>query len=266
MRAHELFERAAQDYYMHCTSIDHLESIKKMGLIPNKANKGQGNYEDFDWLSLDGVYATKQPEIIENYARAHSLHDYLIVLLAISPNSVLPDEDTINILLRKCYEEVCGWWGIDSYYDSFEHWADEHDHAPDEDGNVEEPDREKFFHQIAELFHEKAKTAGDPRPADMAMLEELVSDWAALAFTGGVESHPEDWRDLKDRVCRRYPRMGHPLMGHGWSIRIPDAVSYAGRNRIVGIVEVIDEYGRLVWGHIPDEAKPMVSRLFFNPL
>jgi hypothetical protein len=48
MRAHELFERAAQSYYMHCTSLENFEPIRKMGLIPNKSNKGQGNYEDIE--------------------------------------------------------------------------------------------------------------------------------------------------------------------------------------------------------------------------
>lgn len=247
MRARELMERAAQSYYMHCTSLDNLQSIMKLGLIPNKSNDGEGNYTDsVDWLSLDGIYATKEPELIEGYARAHGLESFLICVLVVSPNSVLPDEDTINILMDKCFR------------------ATPHE-AKEVDGEWSDEPDDEFYQHCALLFHEQAKTPGDTRPPHMDDLIHLVQEYYTMQNYGGVED-PFEWKDLKDRLCRRYPRMSHPDLGQGWSIRIPDAVSFSGRNRIVALVEVIDDYGKLIWGRLPDEAKGMVSRLFFNPL
>lgn len=275
MRAREfLAERAAPQYYIHATRPEAIPSILKKGLIPNATNDGEGNYTDsLDWLSLEGVYATKQPSLTQSYLRAHDLLDHFaLCVLSISQGSALPDEDTINILLRKCHQRVCDSWGVDtSYYESIEHYFAEremHDepHDPyDDDGEpAAELTPEIFWKQVAEEFHELAKSPSDPRPADMKLLDELCDNWHGVAFVDGGDADPFYWKDLKDRVVRRYPRMAHPEFGHGWSVRIPGAVTFSGRNRIAAVVEVEDGHATLVWGKLPAETKELFRSLVDN--
>jgi hypothetical protein len=82
---------------------------------------------------------------------------------------LLPDEDTINILIRKCYEEVRDWWGIDSHFEDYDHWL-EHESDEEEETRTGRADEEEFVKQIAELFHQKAKSPGDDRLPTWRML------------------------------------------------------------------------------------------------
>ena len=265
MRAKQLFERAASQYFMHATKVEYIPSILKKGLIPNASNDGNGNYDTLEWLSLEGVYATKQPELIKRYIRAHDIQDeYAICLIAASLNSTLPDEDTINILFRKCYEEICDSYGIDSAYEG----VGEYFHTREDDPEWElHPndlkDEDDFWTKVAEYFHRYASSPGDNRPPDIEMLKDAATEWAATVWNE-YDSDPFSWKDLKDKIVRRYPRMGHPDFGQHWSIRLPHAVTFSGRNRIVAVIKVIEDQGEVVYGHIPPEAMDMVGTLCPN--
>lgn len=262
MRASDLFERAASRYYIHTTKIEYINSILKKGLVPNASNGGQGNYDDFDWISLEGVYATREPGLIERYLAHHGLQDeFALCVLAVSPNSTLPDEDTINLIMRKAFEDVLDRYDIDDSYESLdEYFAHRYD--------VEEPhpddirDLDQLWRLVGEEFHKRASSPSDPRPADPKMLEELCYGWASLQYPDdGYDVHPEDWKYIKDVITRRYPKMAHPSLGAGWSIRLPHAVGFSGRNRIVAVIAVRDYIGEIVYGQLPAEAKTMLGSI-----
>lgn len=265
MRARELFERvrAPTQYYVHVTAADNLRSILKKGLVPNAANKGLGNYDDTRWLSLDGVYATKQPEIIHSNLRAnHNFGHYGLVLLSVAVSATLPDEDGIEALLKDCYKRVMDLHGIDSYYAS---WIGEYFQTRDQNRDDDDPewslrDESQFWREVAEEFHNRAK-GNDPRPMDQELISTLVEYWSDFEFEGYGDIDPYDWRDLKDKVTRRYPRLAHPNGGAGWSLRIPHVVGYSGRTRIVAVIEVIDGTPEVLYGSVPADAKELLNRI-----
>lgn len=248
--------------YYHCTRLENVKSILKVGLVPNHANNGAGNYDDARWESLDGVYCTRESDIIESYIRAHDLEDgYAIVVLSVSPTAALPDEDVIEVILKHARVKVADEWGIDGYY--LEEEGGLHEYFETRYDNGEEPhpgdlqDIDDFYAKVGEKFHEMVK-ANDPRPMDPEMITTLVDCFRE--FDEGSDGDAAlVWKDIKDAITRRYPKMAHPTAGAGYSIRIPGPVGFSGRNRIVAIVGVIDHEGRLLYGKLPREAEEFLG-------
>lgn len=233
-------QAASPQFYMHATSIENAEKIAKEGLIPNGG--GDGNYEDSRWISLEGVYATNNPGKIWDYLRAHGLQDYALILIEVDPATTLPDEDTIDILLDKAFEEV-HHSSIDTLIDD---GFDPNEHDLD-------------WKAVGQRFHVLA-SGGQKIPYDEDFCTELADWWGDHKILSGENIDPWDWMALKDKVVRHYPNMAHPTLGSGWSIRHPGHIGFEGPTRIVAIIADQDNHAAIMKGTIPSEAVPFVSR------
>ena len=252
-----LFERVNTKTYFHVTNIANVPSILKKGLLPNASNDGMGNYDNPEWQSLPGVYATVESDIIETYIHAHGLYDYAIVVLSVSPSSTLPDEDVIPIVLSDLFnKEMSRLMGRNVLFDRdndeiLEYFEKEY---PDSEGQLPP----EIIQPIALAFHNHAK-GSDPRPADMNDIETAIECW--WEFKIGADGDAAIiWYDLKDKLVRRYPKLAPSAEKRGYSVRIPNAVGFSGRNRITAIVEFHDDQGTVVYGSINHEARD-----FFGP-
>jgi hypothetical protein len=161
--------------------------------------------------------------------------------------------------MRKC----ATWWGIDSSFEDLSPLGRARDASASKDGDEdwEEPDEEKFSaSKLPNCSTRRPRVPATTRPADLEMLHaRRLRNGSHATPWRGVDD-PFEWKEIKDRICRRYPTHGSPAdMGQGWSIRIPGSISYSGRNRIVAVIEVVDDYGKIIWGQVPDEAKGMLN-------
>ena len=255
---HILAERAATQTYFHVTDGKNVPAILKKGLIPNASNNGYGNYEG-EWESLNGVYATKESDILDSIvSRTGIYNDFAICVLSVSLESTLPDEDIIPIWFDRIFQKVMEKFthgqlrATGMHYDhadAVEYWEDTEGYMPDE-----------VTEAVAAEFH-RAANGNDPRPADMSLLTDAVQSWWEFKI-GDSGDGILSWGDVKDKIVRRYPKMSHPTAGRGYSIRIPDAVGFGGRNRITAIVRVVNDKGQLVYGKLNPEAEQMVTFYF----
>jgi hypothetical protein len=82
---------------------------------------------------------------------------------------------------------------------------------------------------------------------------------------GGVDD-PFEWKEIKDRICRRYPRMGHPTWVRA-GLFVSRAASATPDVTASSLwLKSLMTMASVIWGHVPDEAKGMLNGLFFNPL
>lgn len=253
-----LSERVATQTYFHITDGKNVPAILKKGLVPKASNDGYGNYGG-EWESLNGVYATKESDILENVMFSSNIQDdFAICVLSVSLESTLPDEDLIPIYFDEIFQHVMEKFtngklratgAAYDHADAVDYWERTEGYIPDE-----------VTEAVAAEFHRRVN-GNDPRPADMSLLTQAVLIW--WEFTIGESGDGIlSWGEIKDEIVRRYPKMAHPTAGRGYSIRIPHAVGFGGRNRITAIVRVIDNKGHLVYGHLNPEAQEMVTFYF----
>lgn len=253
-----LTERAESKFYVHVTKRENVRSILKQGLIPNHANNGTGRYEDARWYTLDGIYATNSAplaiKIIESLGSA-----YALVVLAITPTSTLPDEDVIDMLMDKAYERVRSNYGIDDFFqhDPSTHF-DNRSQAPDYEPHENDlRDTAHMWEKVAEEFHHLA--CHTPKIAfNRDLLDDLVDywrTWEVEEYQDG-DNDPHYWKDLKDKIVRKYRKMAINNLQHYTSVRIPNPVTFRGRNRIVAIV---DSDGSILYGMVPEAAQALID-------
>ena len=227
------------NYFLHVTKRANLKSILKNGLIPNFAG---GNYSDTRWISLEGVYASREMDQLKTYLRAHDTKDFAILVIGIEEGSSLPDEDIVEIILQKAYEQAKTKTNIN----------------PFEEDEIESDD--PFWKVVANNFHFLA-SSGQRCRKDMKFLTELVDWWADFEHYQGGDVGPDEWAAMKDRAVRAYPKMVNPHLGYQHSVRIPGTVGFEGSARIVAAIDVNGMREKLVFGAIPEEAQDMVAAL-----
>jgi len=232
---------AGARYFLHVTARKNIRSILKKGLVPNY---GGGNYHDGRWDSLEGVYATDTPSVIERHMAAHGLwgNAALIVIEVHDGAAILPDEDMIDMALKKITGEYFGG--------NFAEIADEiAERCPTPDA----PE----WQEIADRFHQWA--GGGEK--DQALLDELMAYWTDHAVYGYGDTDHMRWMEIKDQVVRHYPRMVHPHLGHQHSIRLLGPVGFDGPARIVCIIDIRPSGAKVVYGAVPSPAMGMVNSI-----
>lgn len=234
-------ERPPRLHLVHCTSVERGRSIVTEGLKPGTEERC--NYDCNRWLPLDGVYLSVSGNQIDQYRRAHDLRDCALVLVEADPDTLLPDEDVIDVLLAMAFKDNGG-----------RAWDDL------SDGEEIPPSGDPFWKGVRDRFVRLAGRRSDAvlRPDD---LDELVDWWADFEFFGeGGDVDPFEWSALKDRIVRAFPRM-EGLALHERSKRHPGPIGFDGSTRIAAVVEVIGGDAFVVRGVVPDEARNLVAAM-----
>lgn len=255
MRYSELYEKRSQvETYYHVTAARNVPSIMKHGLVANHANNGVGRYDD-RWQSLNGIYASKSINLIKKIAY-HMGEPIAVVVLSVSPKSGLPDEDIIELLIRKAYEYALDTWGIDHYY--YETPGEYFEHAK-EAGEPTDFTMEDVWKSASEQFH-KLASKNDPHiHYNAPLIDELIDYWVTYAldeFQSG-ENDPSRWMELKDIVSRIYRRTMESN-DYKTSLRFDGPITFKGRNRITAIVTS----DGIIYGYVSNEENQVISELF----
>jgi hypothetical protein len=241
-----LTERPEPQLYYHATPLSNVKSILKQGLLPNHSNEGHGRYEDSRWWSLPGVFCTKSIMLLSNVVDSF-MHEPAYVVLSVSVPSTVVDEDAIDNLVQDCWEKECfkvdipqdDWYELEVYF---------------EDREMNEEDskelRDYLIRDTAIAFHKLASKANPKAPYDADLIENLVDHWTAFKSADG-DADPFEWKALKEKVGRRYPRLEGGNFKDDVSIRIPTAVTFKGRNRIIAIV---DGNLNVLYGKAPEQS------------
>lgn len=234
----KLCETGAPRYLLHATPRENIRSIMSKGLVADRTS----NYTDTRWTSLSGVYATDQPNKINDYIRFHDLGGKVAIVVIEVQSGVdhLPDEDLIDILLRHVTELAASGLGIP--YDQLPEHIDSDD---------------PLWSQIADEFHREAGGG----PEDKPRLHELIGYWADFELYQGGDTDPDYWADLKDWATRHYPRLVHPTLKMQSSTRILDAIGFDGATRIVAIVEFNAGQQKVVYGSVPAAARVLLNQI-----
>src|SRR5574343_176054 len=73
-----LMEKPEAGYYFHISAYQNFESIMKNGLIPNFNG---GNYDEDQWVSLEGVYASRNVDHLRNIMFSQDISFYTLVIV-----------------------------------------------------------------------------------------------------------------------------------------------------------------------------------------
>lgn len=237
-----LMEGPGGGLYFHISPTRNTNSIMDHGLIPNY---GGGNYEDNEWISLDGVYASRNAEHLRSIMETQDITDFLIIVIEVADQIALPDEDLLTGLLKKVSERLYNAHGA----------------------GVGKKITYNFSADISfwkEVMHEFDKEAGG-NGSYPPFLWDFVKMWAFFKhYVRQAHVDPDEWKAVKDQVVRYYHNAGHPEKGQ-YSIRIPHAVGFHGDTKIVAIIGVDEFYEKyeLIYGDLP---LPDEVNLFFKTL
>lgn len=242
----KLMEAASNEphFYMHVTAAKNIPSVMKNGLVPNH---GGGNYDNQRWESLDGVYASKVADHLQNYLAAHNNEDaFGLFIIEVLPADAIPDEDIIDINLSHAFEHVINRSGK-STDDMIEDYLDA--------GQIDIDD--PVWAAVAKLFMEWAGT-----PADQAwspeQIAELIDHWFSMEHAEGSEAEMS-WAEIKDRFTRAYPNMINSHTNDRHSIRIPGRVGFDGTTKIIAAYRVEDGEVEVLYNKVPPEARTKVQ-------
>jgi len=229
-----------KEYFVHVTPYKNIKSILKQGLIPNQNG---GNYTDTRWISLKGVYASKNMDHLLGYLRSHGMVNFGIIVIETSSEDTLPDEDIIDPLLTKATHDVFKRHGYQV--------SPEFDPAEEE---IEYDD--PIWNEVAKEFD---KLAGGKGTTDDTLIE-LVEYWKDFAFYLGGDIDPDYWLDIKDAITRKYRKMKAPLLDYQHSIRIPNAVGFEGFTKIIFVGGYKNNEFSVFLDKAPAEAEREISK------
>lgn len=261
MRAKQLLEKsAATEMYFHVTARDNLRSIMKRGLVPNGTN-GQ-RYDDSRFYSLEGVYATKSPALVGKIA--DGIEDPILIVLQVSVGSSLPDEDVFEVLCTDVFDRMTR----KRFPHSGAAWVDDMWFQAEDakmEGRVEEyedtkSEIEEFWNAMAREIHKAAAAQNNHITYDKELIDGLIWHWRIHHFDhyADFEDDPSAWMTIKDRMSRKYRGATAGEFKGGVSVRIPGAVAFGGRNRIIAIA---DPEGNVYYGQLPEEAREVLREL-----
>ena len=259
MRYSEILnERVEPKIYYHATQASNVKSILKTGLIPNKAGleKNHGRYENGRWWTLEGVYCTHSPVLLSKV-----LEEFLspaIVILSISSPSGITDEDAIDNLIQKLWEQTCNDWGIDhSFYYELDYYFEQRKENS-EHGDAELiKNRYDLFKHTALIFHQIASKGNTHIIFDEKLIESLIEHWYSFKDETDEED-PFEWKRIKDVISRKYPQLESGDFKNKTSIRIPTAITFRGRNRIIAVV---DNKLNVLYGNPPAQSLEMLRTI-----
>jgi hypothetical protein len=223
------------NYFMHVTKIENVPAIMKQGLVPN--TKG-GNYDDMRWVSLDGVYASRDAEHLSGYMASHDFQDYAIVVVEILPEDRLPDEDLIDNNLRIIFDSTCQKLHLD----------------PEEVAYEQMDFGDPVWTDVYQRF---AATLGEP-VKDISEVQSIIEYWVDVDMLDGGDALM-DWSDMKDRLVRNYPHMIHEKSKDQYSVRSTEAIGFGGSSKIIAVVEVRRDKAKVTYNKVPPEAKTIVQ-------
>lgn len=269
MRAHELYERIETTYLYHGTTVDRVRSILKHGLLPNgltpyryiknknKLNQlgistdRKGNYETIEWQSLEGVYVTNSLDIAFKAARHAGEDNPVIVVVAVSMPSTLPDEDYIHANMYKAYIDTLHSMGLDKDEDVDDYGVKAYleDFKPD----VYKETWNEFKDRTIRRFHELSAN-GKNVDVSYDVLETAFLYWYETQFEGGIDDIGVPPEDVKDILVRKYD-FKDPYNENLISRRITRPVTFKGRNRIVAIIDFSHGDPKVLWGKVPSSVQ-----------
>jgi hypothetical protein len=241
-----LLESASDEphFYMHVTSAKNIPSIMKNGLVPNH---GGGNYDNQRWASLDGVYASKVSEQLQNYLAAHRLeNDFGLFIIEVLGSDAVPDEDIIDTNLSYSFEQVINKSHV-SVDDLIVEYLDSGEI------NIHSP----FWAAVIKSF---MGYAGSPAkdPWTPEQIVELVDHWFSMEYAEGSDA-VMNWSEIKDKFTRAYPNMINSHTGDRHSVRIPRAVGFEGSTKIIAVYQVQDGEAEAIYNKVPPEARSKVQ-------
>ena len=239
----------APGFYAHVTNLNNLKSIKAKGLVPNF---GGGNYDDIQWTSLEGVYASKNAEMLSRYLSAHGHYHYGIVVIEVRMSDALPDEDIIDINLSRAFEKALHQFGVDD---------EEVSEQVEENDGVIDPSQPLWRAVLGDFSSTLGQPAGN---VPEGFIEQLVDFWFTINYLGGGDALM-DWGHLKDTATRLFPRMTNAHTGDQHSIRIPNVVGFEGATRIVALIAVHGgTMPEVIYNKVPAEAEEEVDQFVYD--
>lgn len=236
------------EYAYHATKKEHISSILKHGLIPNKSEGGYGSDETSEGgYSLDplhGVYFTKSAKDALFIGNSMS-KDPIIVVAKIQQNgSATLDEDRLveKIVDEKAFRKFV-FDRIPSFHD-FDDYAEYQDAYYEQIGHIvrEYIDNSKTIANALSVIRNE--------PAKQAIIQELtaylgaVADIAAQMETdeNSIKYHQSNLTKMLRNVMRKSTNAEDFK-----TFKVDGPVGFRGANRIVGMYNVATRIG---WGDI----------------
>lgn len=237
MRYRDLLEASSSiRIYAHVSPGANLDSILRQGLLPNA---GGGNYSGY-WEALDGVYVTNDPTILRQHIFARGIEPhYVIVLVQVAGRNHL-DEDVIDNLVLKCFNEVLRRHGL-SDRDSDRMY----------DMGIEDQIKQELVASVQAALGPPKRNVLSKEPN---LIEEYVDSWLSERYEGGEGPGGEWWTYAKGLILRAFSTFTDDR-----NLRIPKTIGYTGKTRIIAVVNVVNGEAHVVRGTVPSDAQDLVT-------
>lgn len=245
MNIHALLEKAKfskkRIIAYHGTSMEHLHSILKNGLLINYGDEGlgRGDYSDLGF-TLDphgGVYVTTNFNKAKHFAKYITYDNPLVIVLQVQPKSIHLDEDEILSVLGINENEILR--SANKIVDKLQ--------TLDDDDKLD-----KYIDQVVDNFYHVAMSNLKTRllkhynvdPTTTQKVVELSSSMVKSMFEEIIDAYIEpreaDIRHHQERLLKLFK---HVVRGDSDKMdifQIPANVGFRGSNKIVGFINPIN--------------------------
>ena len=220
----------------HTTTRQHLKSILKQGLIPNKSSGGYGDgaksADGYDLSSLPGTYFFKDAHEAERLAKDFNVDKGLpsaIVICQVQPKTATLDEDRLVSMVRESYLiRKFRKMGSSITQDDIRDEANNIIQYVSREGSLDERAVESFSPEVYRYVEKVAQFAQQNTPetqAELKKAQEILTNKLAIL---GRNKNMGDKHD---------------------TFKINEPISFSGANRIVGIYLPDQMVG---WGNLGD--------------